>query len=144
MSKIGMTATRSLISSEDIELEPFRELKPGTEKLRINYFLIDPQGVPESVGFVDVFGSGEMECFSIVPASSNIIYDGYVEICEDNPQPMGRLANGLYLIDGRQDKKRMTRAETLLKREKVTIKSADEMRQQVEASYEINIPSFHI
>ena len=144
MSKIGMTATRSLISSEDIELEPFRELKPGTEKLRINYFLIDPQEVPESIGFVDVFGSGEMECFSIVPASANIIYNGYVEICGDNPQPIGRLANGLYLIDGRQDKKRMTRAEALLKRENVTIKSADEMRQQVEASYKNGIASYRV
>ena len=132
MYNIVAFATEDTLESDKIDLEPYKDLMPGTKRLKISYYIGDPYGTGESLGSIDVFESGQMGCFADVEAGANIIHNDYVKICGENPQPIGRLKNGLCIVDNEKDIERMNRARTLLEEYGVTIRKSEERKQEVE------------
>ena len=145
MISIATFAREDIIKSDEFDIEMYNDLKPGTKRLRIDYYFGDPYDGVDQLGTIDVFESGQIGCLVVLQSGAETIYADYVKIvCNKNPKPISMLKNGYYLIDNEKDKTRIERAKALLEEYGTPIRSGEEMGRQIEASYKINIPSFHI
>ena len=145
MISIATFAREDIIKGDEFDIEMYNGLKPGIKRLRIDYYFSNPYDGVDPLGTIDVFESGQIGCLAVLQSGAETIYADYVKIvCDKNPKPISMLKNGYYLIDNEKDKTRIERAKALLEEYGTPIRSGEEMERQIEASYKINIPSFHI
>lgn len=130
MINISAEAIENRVESESEDLGYYKDLKPGTKKLKIDYYIGDPYDESEYLGTIDVFESGQMGCSTQLESGFETIHNEYSRICGDNPQPIGILRSHHRIADNNIDPDRMERAKALLELYAVPTKKIDDRSLQ--------------